>query len=63
MSGGMAGSLSLTVVYSLDFARTRLATDQGKGENREFTGLNDCLRKIYAKEGIQGDITINNYKI
>ena len=26
-SGGFAGSLSLTVVYSLDFARTRLAND------------------------------------
>ena len=30
-SGGFAGSLSLTVVYSLDFARTRLANDS-KGE-------------------------------
>ena len=30
-SGGFAGSLSLTVVYSLDFARTRLANDI-KGE-------------------------------
>jgi len=27
MSGGMAGATSLTFVYSLDFARTRLATD------------------------------------
>ena len=26
-SGGFAGSLSLTVVYSLDYARTRLAND------------------------------------
>ena len=26
-SGGFAGSLSLTVVYSLDFAHTRLAND------------------------------------
>ena len=30
-SGGFAGSLSVTVVYSLDFARTRLANDS-KGE-------------------------------
>ena len=26
-SGGFAGSMSLSVVYSLDFARTRLAND------------------------------------
>ena len=34
-SGGFAGSLSLTVVYSLDFARTRLANDS-KGK---FPGI------------------------
>merc|ERR1711935_341162 len=35
-SGGMAGSLSLTLVYSLDFARTRLANDaKGKGGERQ----------------------------
>jgi len=27
LSGGFAGAFSLSVVYSLDFARTRLATD------------------------------------
>merc|ERR1711997_1174332 len=37
LSGGLAGSLSLTVVYSLDFARTRLANDaKGKGGERQF---------------------------
>merc|ERR1711970_1139938 len=36
-AGGLAGSLSLTVVYSLDFARTRLANDaKGKGGERQF---------------------------
>ena len=34
-SGGFAGSLSLTVVYSLDFARTRLANDS-KGNYKRF---------------------------
>ena len=29
-SGGAAGATSLTVVYPLDFARTRLAADVGK---------------------------------
>jgi len=54
MSGGAAGATSLTVVYPLDFARTRLAADVGSGGDREFTGLVNCLQKIFAKEGPQG---------
>ena len=42
-SGGAAGATSLTVVYPLDFARTRLAADVGQGGDREFTGLVNCL--------------------
>jgi solute carrier family 25 (mitochondrial adenine nucleotide translocator), member 4/5/6/31 len=38
-SGGAAGATSLAVVYPLDFARTRLAMDTGKGKDREFTGM------------------------
>merc|ERR1711937_290334 len=54
MSGGAAGATSLTVVYPLDFARTRLAADVGSGKDREFSGLIDCLKKILAKDGPQG---------
>jgi len=54
MSGGAAGATSLTVVYPLDFARTRLAADVGSGGNREFTGLIDCLKKVAASDGPQG---------
>jgi len=54
MSGGMAGSASLLFVYPLDFARTRLGADMGKGADREFNGLNDCLAKIYRAEGMKG---------
>jgi solute carrier family 25 (adenine nucleotide translocator) protein 4/5/6/31 len=54
-SGGLAGSLSLTVVYSLDFARTRLANDaKGKGGERQFNGLVDVYRKTLASDGIAG---------
>merc|ERR1711934_576729 len=54
-SGGFAGSLSLTVVYSLDFARTRLANDaKGKGGERQFNGLLDVYRKTLASDGIGG---------
>merc|ERR1711937_455735 len=50
-SGGLAGAASLTIVYPLDFARTRLAADVGSGGAREFTGLVDCLTKTAGKGG------------
>merc|ERR1712184_71534 len=54
-AGGLAGSLSLTVVYSLDFARTRLANDnKGKDGKRQFNGLVDVYRKTLASDGIGG---------
>merc|ERR1712055_2345 len=53
-SGGAAGATSLCFVYPLDFARTRLAADVGKGEAREFTGLGNCLVKIFKADGLKG---------
>jgi len=43
-SGGLAGAGSLCIVYPLDYARTRLASDVGSGK-RDFAGLGDCLVK------------------
>lgn len=54
-SGGAAGATSLCFVYPLDFARTRLAADVGKGASqREFSGLGDCLTKIFKSDGLKG---------
>jgi len=54
-SGGAAGATSLIFVYPLDFARTRLAADVGKGkEERQFTGLIDCLQKVLKSDGPNG---------
>merc|ERR1712190_80763 len=54
-SGGFAGSLSLTVVYSLDYARTRLANDsKGKDGKRQYNGLIDVYKKTIASDGIAG---------
>lgn len=54
-SGGLAGSLSLLVVYPLDFIRTRLATDTGKSEaDREFKGMADVFQKILKSDGLVG---------
>eukprot|EP00882_Tetradesmus_deserticola_P008975 GHRQ01009468.1.p1 GENE.GHRQ01009468.1~~GHRQ01009468.1.p1 ORF type:complete len:301 (+),score=97.65 GHRQ01009468.1:333-1235(+) len=57
-SGGAAGATSLAFVYSLDYARTRLANDaksskKGGGE-RQFNGLVDVYKKTMATDGIAG---------
>merc|ERR1712232_791345 len=49
-SGGMAGAASLTIVYPLDYARTRLASDVGSGK-AQFNGLIDCLKKTATGPG------------
>ena len=56
-SGGLAGALSLTFVYSLDYARTRLANDNKnskKGGERQYKGLVDVYKKTIASDGITG---------
>jgi solute carrier family 25 (adenine nucleotide translocator) protein 4/5/6/31 len=56
-AGGFAGSASLTFVYSLDYARTRLTNDlksSKKGGQKEFTGLIDVYKKTFATDGIAG---------
>lgn len=53
-SGGAAGATSLCFVYPLDFARTRLAADTGKAGAREFSGLGNCLTKVFKSDGIGG---------
>jgi solute carrier family 25 (adenine nucleotide translocator) protein 4/5/6/31 len=49
-SGGLAGAGSLCIVYPLDYARTRLASDVG-GKERVFKGLGDCLVKTAKGPG------------
>merc|ERR1712230_69513 len=56
-SGGAAGATSLLFVYSLDYARTRLANDAKNaksGGDRQFNGLVDVYRKTLASDGIAG---------
>jgi solute carrier family 25 (adenine nucleotide translocator) protein 4/5/6/31 len=50
-SGGLAGAGSLLIVYPLDFARTRLASDVGSGK-QQFNGLVDCIRKTLQAGGL-----------
>lgn len=56
-SGGAAGASSLAFVYSLDYARTRLANDNKaakKGGSREFNGLIDVYVKTIKSDGVVG---------
>ena len=56
-AGGLAGGFSLLFVYSLDFARTRLAADSKsakKGGERQFNGLVDVYKKTIASDGFAG---------
>jgi solute carrier family 25 (adenine nucleotide translocator) protein 4/5/6/31 len=54
-SGGAAGATSLCFVYPLDYARTRLAADIGKGPaDREFAGLGNCITKTFKSDGLMG---------
>merc|ERR1712057_98097 len=56
-SGGMAGACSLSIVYPLDYARTRLASDVGSGK-KQFNGLLDCLKK--TANSAQGPLALYN---
>merc|ERR1712238_497487 len=49
-SGGMSAACSMCIVYPLDYARTRLASDVGSGK-KSFSGLGDCIKKTMAGPG------------
>jgi solute carrier family 25 (adenine nucleotide translocator) protein 4/5/6/31 len=49
-SGGLAAAGSMTIVYPLDYSRTRLASDVGSGK-KTFSGLYDCMAKTVAGPG------------
>ncbi|KAL5519066.1 PET9 [Sanghuangporus vaninii] len=56
-SGGAAGATSLLFVYSLDYARTRLANDAKSakgGGQRQFNGLIDVYKKTLQSDGMAG---------
>jgi len=69
-SGGIAGAFSLFFVYSLDYARTRLANDAkkakkataagavegaaGEAGERQFNGMIDVFKKTIATDGVAG---------
>jgi len=55
-AGGLAGGACLLFVYSLDFARTKLANDlkAKDGGKRQYEGLIDVYKKTLATDGVAG---------
>jgi len=52
-SGGLAGAVANTICYPFDFARTRLASDIGKGK-AQFSGIADCIATTVRSQGLTG---------
>ena len=62
MSGGIAGSISLVFVYSLDYSRTRLGNDTpDENGQRKYKGLADVYKKTLQTDGIFGLIHFLNH--
>lgn len=53
-AGAASGVATYCIIYPLDFVRTRLAIDMGKGTAREFSGFFDCMHKIFKHDGLRG---------
>ncbi|KAL6603388.1 hypothetical protein ACP70R_043749 [Stipagrostis hirtigluma subsp. patula] len=55
-SGSAAGATTSMLLYHLDYARTRLATDaiESRGNKRQFRGLLDVYKKTLTTDGIPG---------
>lgn len=57
MSGGLAGATSTTILYPIEFLRTRLAADLAKGKhtrNYQFQGLGHTFSTILKSDGVLG---------
>merc|ERR1712151_692301 len=52
-SPALSGTISNTICYPFDFARTRLASDVGKWK-KTFNGIGDCIMKTVRNSGITG---------
>ena len=56
--GGLAGSLVLSLTYSMDLVHTRLCNDIMHVKNeeiiRQFWGIKDCYYNVFKMDGIRG---------
>jgi solute carrier family 25 (mitochondrial adenine nucleotide translocator), member 4/5/6/31 len=55
LSGGLAGGTATTILYPVEFLRTRLAMDQGRSlAARQYSGMGDVLYKTVVSDGVRG---------
>ncbi|KAL4474830.1 hypothetical protein ABPG74_001526 [Tetrahymena malaccensis] len=56
ISGGFAGSASLAITYSLDYARTKLTNDTKNPKNgsKQYSGLIDVYKQTFKTDRIYG---------
>jgi solute carrier family 25 (adenine nucleotide translocator) protein 4/5/6/31 len=55
VSGGLAGATGTTILYPIEFLRTRLAMDTGgTAETRKYKGMFDVLKSIVRSDGVLG---------
>ena len=57
VAGGMAGGTATTLLYPIEFLRTRLAADVARGKQTgtyKFQGMGHALRTIVRSDGIRG---------
>jgi solute carrier family 25 (adenine nucleotide translocator) protein 4/5/6/31 len=52
-SAGLAGATSPLIIYPLDYARTRLASDAVVRKKAQFNGLVDCMKQTVISGGIR----------
>lgn len=50
-AGAVAGVIGVLCTFPLDLSKTRLQKQTGRSE---YTGIADCLRKVYARDGFKG---------
>ena len=54
LSGACAGVTAQTLVYPMYMMRTRLQSDGVGGKPQIYSGIIDCGRKIWTREGVLG---------
>ena len=54
IGGGAAGSTAVTITYPSDLIRRRLKLQNFDKNVPKYTGIIDCIKKIYTSEGIKG---------
>ncbi|KAI1712153.1 mitochondrial carrier protein domain-containing protein [Ditylenchus destructor] len=54
IAGSVTGAIVLAITNPLWVCKTRLCLEYETSATRKYTGLRDCIRKIYVQEGFYG---------